>query len=826
MELLAPAGGWDALVAAIENGADAVYIGGQSFSARQSAENFNDEQIKTASDYAHMHDKKVYLTVNTLIDNNEFAEALDYIFKANNNGIDAIIVQDLGLMDAVRSIMPEIRLHASTQMTVHNPEGVKYLQEQGIKRIVLARELSLDDLQAIHRDTGDIELEIFVHGALCYCYSGQCLFSSVVGGRSGNRGRCAQPCRLGYDLYIANHGKVELEGHGRYLLSPADLCLLDYLAQLEAAGITSLKIEGRMKRPEYVATVTRIYREVLDSMKNDPLYKPAPQFKNDLLKIFNRNFSSGYLYSESENFLSTRRPNNRGVYIGRVIEQNRDLAAKIKLNDTVNLGDGLDIWVKKGKGPAFVVREMFINGNKVTEAGKGDIITVKLEGSVFPGDRVFKTHDEKLLMRACESIKPENRKKIPVDVKVILKSGEPMRLIFCTDDGNVAEVSSSTPAEPAVKHALNEITLRDKLERMGNTPFMLRAIRMDCEEELMVPFSEINEARRMGVEHLIQNKLSRKAPAKLTSADFIKKKDQFLSDLPAGINHQTLLSIAVSSYNQALSALNAGAERVYIGLEGMGNHKRITQKEIKHLLDYGAEKGRQIIPIVPRIQKPTDFEVMKNLMDTGMRWVMVGNPGAVKWTLEHGIAAVADYTLNIFNQYSLNFLGKSGIRGACLSPELNFKQLQGFKNFAKVELLVHGELILMVSQYCMLSGVLGKNHTKCAGYCTKGHYYIKDDRGYEFPLATDADCRFYVFNSRTLCMIDDLERILKLGPESIRIEARKTDEQDIYKIVKTYRQALDSLLAGQKTDLEHYKEQLERTNGSPFTKCHYYRGVL
>jgi putative protease len=278
MELLAPAGGRDAFFAAIENGADAVYIGGTSFSARQSAENFDNEQIKAAVDYAHLRDRKIYVTVNTLIDNNEFSEVLDYIYTLHNKSVDAIIVQDLGLMNAVRKTMPSVRIHASTQMTIHNAEGVNFLREQGIKRIVLARELSRDDLSAIRRETGDVELEIFVHGALCYCYSGQCLFSSIVGGRSGNRGRCAQPCRLGYDLYSGKRAaRLDLEGQGRHLLSPADLCLLDYLGEIKKVGVTSLKIEGRMKRPEYVAIVTRIYREVLDKLQDSPNYEPSAE---------------------------------------------------------------------------------------------------------------------------------------------------------------------------------------------------------------------------------------------------------------------------------------------------------------------------------------------------------------------------------------------------------------------------------------------------------------------------------------------------------------------------------------------------------------------
>ncbi|MGI5922003.1 MAG: DUF3656 domain-containing U32 family peptidase [Syntrophomonadaceae bacterium] len=828
MELLAPAGGWDAFIAAIENGADAVYIGGTNYSARQSAENFNRQQVKEAVEYAHVRGRKVYVTVNTLIDNNEFTEVLDYIFWLHNNGVDAVIVQDLGLMDAIRKTLPSVRVHASTQMTIHNAHGVNYLQEQGVKRIVLARELSRDDLLAIRKKTGNIELEIFVHGALCYCYSGQCLFSSMVGGRSGNRGRCAQPCRLSYDLLRGpKKSRVEMGGNGRHLLSPADLCLLDHLGEIEEAGITSLKIEGRMKRPEYVAVVTRVYRYVLDRLREDPNFKPGEDLKKDLLAIFNRNFTTGYFLPGRPSILSTQRPNNRGVYIGRVLEQDREFRTKIKINTPVIIGDGLEIWVKSGKSPAFVIREMFVGGKSVASAAAGAIVTLKIDGRVMPGDRVFKTHDERIISRAADSIKAELRKKIPVNIEAFLELNKPMTLIFTDKDNNQVTAATAGCAKKALNQALDESTLREKLGRMGNTPFVLEKLILHNPGGLIIPFSEINEARRQGTDKLIKRRLDNNSNIIILRDEFLQRKNIYFQPIPSQTyNRKPLLSVAVSNQLQAMKALQAGAHRVYIGLEGLGTHRKLTRTEMKQLVDYGIEHDQEVVPIIPPICKPADQYFRAELRDRTIKYVMVGNLGALKWGLDQALPLIADYTLNIFNQQTLNLLLNNGVHSACLSPELNLKQLQEFYNFDKVELLVHGELTLMISEQCMLSAAGGGDSSKCTGVCINQKYYIRDDRGFEFPVETDANCRAHIFNSRTLCMMDDLDKIIKLKPASIRIEARRQDENQIYTVVKLYRRALDMLSSSQKPDLSGYKEELLKASGSGFTKCHYYRGVL
>ncbi|MEW5897967.1 MAG: peptidase U32 family protein, partial [Bacillota bacterium] len=349
-ELLAPAGSWEALVAAVQNGADAVYLGGRSFNARQSAANFDDAELARAIEYAHVRGVKVYVTVNTLVAEEELEQAARFLFFLARAGADAAILQDLGLAALAREVVPELPLHASTQMTVHNSPAVAHLRRLGFQRVILARELHLAEVQRIKEETG-AGVEVFIHGALCVCYSGQCLFSSLVGGRSGNRGRCAQPCRLPYTL-VDGHGRPLADPGrvGEYLLSPRDLNVSRHLPALIQAGVDAFKIEGRLKRPEYVATVVRVYRQLLDraAALGPEKFFVAPEEAKDLAQIFNREFTAGYLFGRQGKLLmSFRRPNNRGVFLGRVRRRENGWL-QVVLEDGLNVGDGLEVWVTEG----------------------------------------------------------------------------------------------------------------------------------------------------------------------------------------------------------------------------------------------------------------------------------------------------------------------------------------------------------------------------------------------------------------------------------------------------------------------------------------------
>ncbi|MDD4548975.1 MAG: DUF3656 domain-containing protein [Syntrophomonadaceae bacterium] len=829
MELLAPAGSWNAFIAAVQNGADAVYVGGQNFSARQYAQNFAMQQIKEAADYAHIRDRKIYVTVNTLIDYEEFGPALDYIYELHILGVDAVIVQDLGLVKAIQKTIPGMKIHASTQMTIHNSYGALFLREQGIKRIVLARETSLRELEFICKELSDVEFEVFIHGALCYSYSGQCLFSSMVGGRSGNRGRCAQPCRLPYDLYSQiSKQRIDVKGRGQHLLSPSDLALLENLPLLKKAGVSSLKIEGRMKRPEYVAIVTRTYREALDLFAQNPAYIISPEAKNDLRKIFNRNFSTGYLFEERNNFLSSKKPNNQGVYIGRVVDQTQDLMANIQLSDTVKPGDYLEIWIKQGKGPVIELKEIITNGKKVDSAGRGEVITVQLETRVASDDKVFKIHDEELLSTEANNMHLDTASRVGITVDAYLKQDTPLRLVFTDEKGNQVEVLSNSKAQLAEKYPLDKHSLKGKIDRLGNTPFRLDGLSLYTEGDLMIPFSEINDARRRGCEQLEQLLLQPYQPAFTDKGKYQQLKKDMLGSKGYRQNREVtpVISIIVSGIEPAYAAMKSGAQRVYIALEGISKNGCVHIDELETLIELAHKNNCEIVPALPRIQKDAEIHDWDKLLNINIDSIMAGNHGALKWCLNRGLKTRADYSLNVFNPVTLDYLLEIGVKSICLSPELNFTQLKKFHNMDKAEVVIHGELVIMVSQFCMLSGMLGDPRKKCPGHCIKDRYFIKDEKGYEFPVETDSYCRFYLFNSRTLCMLSYLQQLLSLKAGSLRIEARRSNEQEITQVIKIYRQVLEQLKNGQKPDLDCSKKELARVSSSAFTKGHFYRGVL
>ena len=391
LELLSPVGDFDCLKSAVQNGADTVYFGANSFSARAFASNFDDNTLEQAINYAKIRGVKTNLTLNTLIKNNELENAISVAKRAYEYGIDAIIVQDLGLAKYLIKNFPGLAVHASTQMSIHNLDGVLELQKMGFSRVVLSRELSLEEIEYICKNS-NIEIEVFVHGALCISYSGQCLFSSMVGGRSGNRGKCAQPCRLPYELL--ENEKIIDKG---YLLSPKDLCGLEFLPQLLKAGVTSLKIEGRMKTPEYVATVTRIYRKYIDLAMSNKDFIIDETDKKDLLQVFNRGgFSSGHLTSSpNQNLIFADKPNNIGLFLGNICKYNPNKGhVTLKLNESVSIGDCISI---EGEEGAYTISELMEQDNNLKVAKSGQIVKLgRMKGNIKPGAKVYKLNSKSL----------------------------------------------------------------------------------------------------------------------------------------------------------------------------------------------------------------------------------------------------------------------------------------------------------------------------------------------------------------------------------------------------------------------------------------------
>ena len=477
VELLAPAGNFDALKAAVNAGADAVYLAGANFGARAYAENFSRENMIEAVKFAHLRGVKIHVTTNTILADAELENFADYIKFLRNANVDALLVQDLGAAKIIREIAPEIPLHASTQMTIHNLDGVKILHELGFSRVVLSRELSLAEIEYIAKNS-PIETEIFIHGAICVCYSGQCLMSSMIGGRSGNRGKCAQPCRLPYKL-VDKNGKNFLGNEvGEYLLSPKDLNTFEILPQIISSGVTSLKIEGRMKRPEYVATVVKVYRDAID--KNS-----SPNDNKKLAQIFNRDFTTSHIDGNPrKNLISDKKPNN----------------LTLKLTEKISVGDQIEIWVKVGGRVTFTVENFSVDG---------ELCTIEVENlrGVKVHDRAFKIFDAELTADAKKYFNGEYQRKIFVDAEITAKISQPLILKMTDIDGNVAEGKTNFIAEVAKNRPLTTEILQKQIGRLGNSAFELRNLTADIDENIMIPISELNEVRRKVTEKLESQRL-------------------------------------------------------------------------------------------------------------------------------------------------------------------------------------------------------------------------------------------------------------------------------------------------------------------------------
>lgn len=492
VELLAPAGGMNQLLAAVENGADAVYLGGRFFNARMNAENFTMEELIEGIHYAHLRNVKVYITMNVLIKDDELEAAVEHAATLYGLGIDGIILQDLGLADALRKTLPELPLHFSTQGTVYNASGVRTAVKLGFKRVVLARELSIEEIRTIAKEQL-CELEVFVHGSLCMCYSGQCHLSRAIGGRSANRGECAQPCRLPYQDENGNEG---------YLLSPKDLCAIDQLGALIEAGVSSFKIEGRMKSAEYVATVVRIYRKYLDLALRGKSYVVEVKDKEDLLQAFNRGgFTQGYLLGQpGQKLLSGRIPKHQGVLVGKVLARPKEKdMVDISYSTELSLGDGIEIHGRE------------INSNILTYIKKGAKSRARIgdfKGDIRAGDLLYRTSSKTLLEQAKGSFLPEARKEwrtIPVAMKFQAAPDQYPTLEIWEGTHHVAVIGDAL-CEKALNRSLDQETISRQLSKTGGTPFLPTKIDIELGEDTSMPLSALNQLRRDATDRLAQLK--------------------------------------------------------------------------------------------------------------------------------------------------------------------------------------------------------------------------------------------------------------------------------------------------------------------------------
>lgn len=849
LELVAPAGEWAALVAAVQNGAEAVYVGGTRFSARQYAPNFNPEELVRAVEYAHLRDCRLYVAVNTLVKEEELEEAARYLVDLYRWGVDAVILQDPGLARLARSLVPRLRLHASTQLTVHNSAGARTMEEWGFSRVVLARELSREEIAALRRATA-LELEVFVHGALCFCYSGQCLMSSLIGGRSGNRGRCAQPCRMKYRLVEEASDRQWREKEGveeAHLLSTRDLCLVEHLPALASAGVRALKIEGRMKRPEYVATVVRIYRAVLDRWREGKEARPTPAELRELAQIFNRGFTTGYfLGNPGRELMSYQRPSNRGLLVGRVERYDpQRRRVQIRLEENLAVGDGIEVWVSRGGRTATVVRDLMAYRPKasagwsaVEEARAGEVVSFPLEGRATPGDRVFCTSDASLLREARETWREgEERHPIPLRAVVEVAEGKPLRLIFRDPAGRSAAAETEFRAQKALRHPLREEVLRRQLGRLGGTPFFLAGLEVRGAEGVMVPLSELNEVRRRAVAGLMEKKLSacRPAPAEVEAAQkalrrWGEERARGPGEGRVPPSERPLLAVAVNSARTAMAALEAGARRLYLDAD-------LASRE-PGVLERAHRVGAEVFLAFPRILHEEELNwALDVLAEAGGGWgekpdgVLVGNWGLWYRARERrGFRIWWDWPLPVCNSLAGEVVAEGGAEGVTLSLELRREELAAALQRlpVKSELVVHGPLPLMVSRHCAVGALVGsgKQNGACGAPCRRQRFGLRDRTGLVFPVVTDQWCRMEIFNPMELCLLDRLGEVVALGFHSLRIEARHRHPEYAARVVEAYRKGLAEVGGPEEeATLARLYRELAELAPQGVTRGHFLRGV-
>lgn len=683
-ELLAPAGNMDAFLAAIEAGADAIYIGGYTFGARAFANNFSDDEIIKCINYAHLYGVKVYITVNTIVYEKEVDLFLNYIDFLHRNNVDAIIIQDLGMFDLVRKVYPNLELHASTQMHIHNLNGVLNLQKWGAKRVVMARETSYETLKEIKKHTS-IELEVFVHGALCVSYSGQCLMSSLIGGRSGNRGKCAGTCRQQYNLIDDNEKKYNEDS---YLLSTRDLNTLEDIGKLIELGIDSFKIEGRMKRAEYVYLVVIIYRKAIDNYLK---YKETRITENDILelkKIYNRKFTKGYLFND-KNIMNTYRPNHLGIKIGKVIKKDKN-SIYIKLNNKLINGDGIR-FLNKVEDDGLIISQMYINKQKVISAKENDVIEIKGNINCDNGATVIKTTDKEQMDKLNNLINKRTRK-VSINGKVIVKQDEFMKITLNDGKNEVTFISDEKPQLATNKPLMKE-DIEKQIKKINDTVYTFRNLEIYTDNKSFVPLSKLNEIRRGAIELLDQKRLY----------NIEYKKCSYNIDLPNFniVNKENILIRNKDMYSKI-------------------KNKKFNELYLPDYLYNVINDDRKVLKLSRVQNENIKYDIP----------VLVGEIGSIIKD------CYTDFSFNVVNSYTVAFLHSIGVNRVTLSQELNDEEIKELidayiKRYQKnpnLELIVYGREEMMISKYNILKNL--NNHN---------NYFLMDKYKNRMPILINND---------------------------------------------------------------------------------------
>ena len=732
VELLAPAGSYDSFIAAINAGADAVYMGLKNFNARVMTNNFDIEEYKQAIDYAHKRDVKVYLTLNTLLLDSEIKQALESVYELYTVGLDGVIVQDLGIADLIHKLMPDLSLHASTQMSICTLEQAKVLEELGFERVVLARELSIEEIKHIAQNT-KLEIEVFVHGALCVSVSGQCLMSAMIGARSANRGSCAGPCRKKYSLY---NGQGKLIQKNKYLLSKKDIFGLDKLKQLVEAGVNSLKIEGRNKTPEYVAGVVKNYKDALING-----YDCSQD--TQVLQLFNRSGKSdGYLNGvKYRNSISEFSPKNTGILLGKVLDTKKNYV-KVELKEDVNLHDGIETIGETVSSTIItcIRNNKFEIVNSLSKRGQivwlGDIQNVKV------GDVIYKTSSNELNQK-FESYANINLKRLMWDVCVIIKKDE-----YICAKANDIEVKIHYLPELSKTSSINEQKIKDAFAKTEETALKFN-VSCNIEPGLFVPASKLNELRKELVKKLEETKITRRQIEGVSN-----KLQELLEEPRNSINNaksttdQIQNSLYIYQYNKEINYVEYYTKKYNKKLDVIyvmpGDLKKYEQDILKY------KKDCKIYFVIPNVtlKNMTKYidDNLEKMCKKGISGILLGNIGFIplcnKLKQQYNVEIIADYSLNIMNKYAARKLKELGICKVTPLFEIDDVDLEGINSILPLE-LVQDMATVMTTRYCVIASFAKDvcETTNCEAECMKNNYYLIDELNKRYDILPDSfDC--------------------------------------------------------------------------------------
>ncbi|MDX2242294.1 MAG: DUF3656 domain-containing protein [Leptolyngbyaceae cyanobacterium bins.302] len=822
-ELLAPAGNWECARAAVENGADAIYFGLERFNARMRAENFTEADLPELMTFLHRRGVKGYVTVNTLVFTGELPEAEQYLRSIIAAGVDAVIVQDVGICRLIRHLSPDFPIHASTQMTITSAAGVEFAKNLGCQLVVLARECSIKELNKIQRQLHDrnlvLPLEVFVHGALCVAYSGQCLTSESLGGRSANRGECAQACRMPYNL-ISDGKQVEL-GDRRYLLSPQDLAGLEILPELIKTGVTCLKIEGRLKSPEYVATVTRVYRQALEGTESREwgLGNREDTDRYQLEMAFSRGLFTGWFEGiNNQELVHARFGKKRGFYLGEVTRIQHE---KVTLRLPSTHSPSHPPLLKPGDGIVFD------NGHPEAKEEGGRIYAVELRGQeailsfgrgaidwrkVKLGDRVWKTSDPELDKQLRQSYSGDTPKfQRPIQIEVHGDVGQTLVAIVRDELGHVVHLESEMPLVQAEKQPLTTERLQAQFSRLGNTPFRLEHFSNQLHGDVLLPVSELNRLRR---ELVIRLEELRSQPKRWQLRSPASWKELLPAKPVPTLSPEPELIVLIRNLGQLQAALQAGISTLYCEFEDPRAYKQAVQMKAESRRQKAEDKNLPTHPPTyspihppttifvapPRITKPGENWILEQVRSCNADGYLIRNYDQLQFFKTD--RCIGDFSLNVANPLTASYFQQEfGLERLTASYDLNIYQLEDLLTHCPsnwLEVTIHQHMPMFHMEHCVFCAFLseGTDYTNCGRPCENHEVRLRDRVGTEHILKADAGCRNTVFNGTAQTGAEFVKRLLELGQRRFRIEFVDESPAEVSQIIQQYQQLLQGCISG------------------------------